>query len=122
MLEIWDGRQWKDITISSPDTFTNFVEEKGILHIKGYIYTILRRNRFRFTYRYGGDQEGEAIPRDIRRCAKLMTAIDILSTDFKMSQIAYGGEGNVDKQAIMDKWQKQVDKIIWAHSEIMTIF
>ena len=47
-----------------------------------------------------------------------MTCLDILSTDFQMSQIAYGGEGNIDKNRVMDRWQTEIDQIIWSRSEI----
>lgn len=121
-FEIWNGIEWVEQTVNDPDVFINFEDTKGVLYIRGFIYTILRKNRFRLTYRFGGDKEGESVPRDIKKCAILLTALDILGTDFKMSQISYGGEGNVDKRAIMDKWEKQIEKIIWNHSEILTVY
>ncbi|NIT99614.1 MAG: hypothetical protein GWN01_01315 [Nitrosopumilaceae archaeon] len=125
-FEIWDGIRWNEFSINTPvsdDVLINFEEKKGILYIRGYIYTILRKNRFRITYRYGGSSEHVGtVPKDIKRACKLLTSIDILSTDFAMSQIAYGGEGNVDKQKIMDRWQKRIDKIIWNHSEILGVY
>ena len=126
-FEIWDGGQWADETPTSngvnEDQIIYFQEIKGIIYLRGYLFTILRTNRFRVTYRYGGDNEGikdvaEPIPRDIQKACKLMTCLDILSTDFQMSQIAYGGEGNIDKQKVMDRWQKEIDQIIWSRSEI----
>jgi len=51
-----------------------------------------------------------------------MTAINILETDFKMSQIAYGGDGQVNKDKIMDRYQKKIDSIINDHSEIITVW
>jgi len=95
------------------------------LYIRGYIYTILRKNRFRITYRYGGVKEyveGEEIPRDIRKACKLLTCIDILSTDFAASDIPYGGEGQVGKDYIMEKWQNEANEIIQSHSEILTVW
>jgi len=126
LFELWDGQKWVVQTIDEPvDTFVNFDKDKGAIHIRGYIYTIIRKSRFRFTYRYGGTREvvdGQTIPRDIKKACKLLTCIDILSRDFKMSQIAYGGEGNVDKASMIDKWEKQVKKIIWNKSEILTVY
>ena len=125
LFEVWDGNSWVDQTPipGATDGMVYFQEIKGIIYLRGYLFTILRTNRFRVTYRYGGDNESsvsetETVPRDIQKACKLMTVIDIISTDFQMSQIAYGGEGNVDKQKIMDRWQKEVDNIIWSHSEI----
>ena len=128
-FEIWDGGDWTDQTPTSngvnQDQIIYFQEIKGIIYLRGYLFTILRTNRFRVTYRYGGDNEGikdvaESIPRDIQKACKLMTCLDILSTDFQMSQIAYGGEGNIDKQKVMDRWQKEIDEIIWSRSEIIS--
>lgn len=122
-FEIWDGTRWVEQTINTPtDTFVNIEPTKGALHIRGYFYTIIRKSRFRLTYRYGGDKEGETVPRDIQQCCILLTAIDILSQDFKMSQLAYGGEGNVNKKDIMEKWKAKADKIIWNHSEIQVVW
>ena len=124
-FEIWDGGQWSDQTPigQGDDQLIYFQEIKGIIYLRGYLFTILRTNRFRITYRYGGDNEGikdvtEPIPRDIQKACELMTCLDILGTDFQMSQIAYGGEGNIDKNKVMDRWQKEIDQIIWSRSEI----
>lgn len=122
LFEIWNGISWVPQTISTPtDSFVNFEPTKGILYIRGYIYTILRNARFRLTYRYGGSKEHTGVPKDIKKACVLMTAIDILSTDFKMSQIAYGGEGNISKDKMIEKWQAWIDKKMWEHSEIPVI-
>lgn len=127
-LEIWDGNSWVDNTPDVSEStgesdLVYFQEIKGIVYLRGYLFTILRANRFRITYRYGGENERigsetALVPRDITKACKLMTCLDILGTDFQMSQIAYGGEGNIDKQKVMDRWQKEIDNIIWSHSEI----
>jgi len=124
LFEIWDGQQWQAQTVTEPDIFVNFEITKGIIHIRGYIYTIIRNARFRFTYRYGGSREkvdSQTLPRDIKKACKLLTSIDLLSRDFKMSQIAYGGEGNVDKSSMIALWERQVKKIIWNKSDILTV-
>lgn len=120
-FEIWDGQSW--VAQSSDDTnFVYFDEQKGIAFIRGYLYTALVDNRFRIKYRYGGNNEGtRAVPRDIQKCCWLMTAIDYLSRDFKMSQVAYGAEGTISKMDIIKKWQDEVNNIIWAHSEFHTV-
>lgn len=121
-FEIWTGQGWEEMVITPDTGSVNIDQVKGVLHVRGYIYTILRRSRFRLTYRYGGDQEGETIPRDIRKCAILMTCIDLLTSDFKMSQITYGGEGNISKEKLIEKWEAKAKEIIWAHSEIQTVW
>ena len=127
-LEIWDGGEWVDNTpdiseLSGSNGIIYFQEVKGIIYLRGYLFTILTTNRFRITYRYGGDNdkrssETEEIPRDIQKLCKLMTCVDLLGTDFQMSQIAYGGEGNINKDKVMDRWEKEIHEIMWSRSEI----
>jgi hypothetical protein len=128
-FELWDGENWSDNTPSQHDNdgIIYFQEIKGVIYLRGYLFTILRANRFRVTYRYGGDNEErisetETIPRDIQKCCKLMTCLDILASDFTMSQIAYGGEGNINKDKVMDRWQKEIDNILWSRSEITPVW
>lgn len=121
-VEIWDGNTWQNQTIDA-NTFIYVDEQRGIMYIRGYLYSILTHNRFRVTYRYGGNNEGpDVVPKDIKKACMLMTAIDILSTDFKMSQIAYGGEGNVQKKDIMEKWQAIINQTIQSHSELQVVW
>jgi len=126
-VEFWDGQQYNNI-----DTFSDGLDAnkgffhidpvKGILYIRGWFLSYFRKNKFRITYRYGSDQEGELVPQDIRKCCILITCIDILSTDFKMSQIPYGGEGNINKEKVMAMWEKEIKEIISSHKEIPVIW
>lgn len=117
-LEVWNGSGWVDQ--SSQRIY--FEEIKGTVYVKGYLFTILTKSRFRITYRYGGTKEMQKIPKDVKRCCVLMTSMNVLETDFQMSQIPYGGEGNVDKDKIMDRWQKRIDRILRDRSEIISIW
>lgn len=123
-FEIWNGSDWVEQTITDDiNSLIDIEPTKGVVYVRGFIYTILRKNRIRFTYRYGGTKEGsDVIPKDIKKACILMTAIDLLSRDFKYSQIAYGGDGQIKKESIIDKWQKEINNIIWCHSEIITVF
>lgn len=125
-FELWDGDSWDEQVVGQGNNGVVYFETvKGITYVRGYLFTILTESRFRVTYRYGGNNETnvgntDLVPRDIQKACKLMTCLDILSTDFQMSQIPYGGEGNIDKQKVMDRWQKEIDQIIWTHSEIIS--
>lgn len=129
-FELWDGSSWVDntpVVANGGSDQIYFQEIKGIIYLRGYIFTILKTNRFRIKYRYGGDNdatlsETETVVRDIKKACKLMTSLDLLATDFQMSQVSYGGEGNVDKQKVMDRWQKEIDEIIWSHSEVTSVW
>lgn len=122
LLEIWNGRTWVAQTVTDPDEFVNIEDYKGTLYIRGYIYTILRNNRFRLTYRYGGAKEHDGlVPRDIKRCCIKMVCIEILSTDWQRSDIPYGADGAISKEAIIGKWDEWIKQKIWEHSEILTV-
>lgn len=121
-FEIWNGLEWIfQEDVSEDANFIHYDKVSGTFYIRGYYYTILTKKRFRLTYRYGGDQENELIPRDIKRAAILLVAIDILQTDFAMSQIPIGGEGNINKAALIDKWQAMANEIIDDHKEWIVI-
>lgn len=127
-VEIWDGANWVNQVIADGNQGIAYFETtKGITYLRGYLFSILQSSRFRVTYRYGGSNEYHSaktpqVPRDIKKACKLMTAIDVLSTDFKYSKIGYGGDGQIDKKDIIEKWQDQVDEAIQSHSEIITIW
>lgn len=126
-VEFWDGQQYVDLdTISNNvianEGFFHIDTVKGILYIRGWFLSYFRKNKFRITYRYGSDQEGELIPEDIRKCCILIVCIDILNTDFKMSQIAYGGEGNINKEKVMQMWEREIKEIISSHKEMQVIW
>ena len=61
--------------------------------MRGFLFSILRKNRVRVTYRYGGEEYAgdTTIPEDIKDCVIKMTAIDILNTSFRMDQLPTGG-------------------------------
>lgn len=120
-FEIWDGNDYIEQDIAANDNFIHFEKTSGTYYIRGFFFTILKKKRFRITYRYGSDQENEIVPRDIKRASILLAAIDIISTDFQMSQIPYGGEGTISKRETIQNWKEMVNEIIDDHSEFITI-
>lgn len=120
-FEIWDGDKYVEQDVADDSNFLHFEKTSGTYYIRGFYFTILKKKRFRITYRYGSDQENELIPRDIQRACILLVAIDILSTDFQMSQIKYGGEGTISKRETVQNWKEMVNEIIDDHSEFITI-
>lgn len=122
-VEFWDGQKFNEFNIPD-ETGGNFHIDsvKGILYLRGWFLSYFRKNKFRITYRYGSDQEAELVPEDINKCCILMVCTDILNTDFKMSQIPYGGEGNINKEKVMQMWEKEIKEIISSHKEMQVIF
>lgn len=124
MVEIWNGNVWQQNLFPIDNSSFDYTDaQRGILYIKGFQFSILTQNRFRVTYHYGGNNEGlDPCPKDIKRACIYLSAIDLLSTDFSFSQIKYGGEGNVNKKDVMDRWQIQADRIMKDHSEILSVW
>ena len=76
--------------------FNNFYHaeyERGTLHLRGYLFTILRKNRVRVTYRYGGENfAGDTeIPLDVADAIIKMKAIEVMNTSFRIDEIPSGG-------------------------------
>ena len=63
--------------------------ERGTLHLRGYLFTILRKNRVRVTYRYGGENfAGDSeIPLDVADAIIKMASIEIMNTSFRMDEL-----------------------------------
>ena len=68
-IEIWhgSGSSWENIL--GQDTWYDIEYEYGRLYLRGFIFSILRKNRVRITYRYGGENfAGDSeIPYDVDR-------------------------------------------------------
>lgn len=112
-VEIWDGSSYTDIT-SSTSQWT-LINTRGEFYIKGYIFTVLRDNRIRLTYRYGD----ATVPGDIKEACILMTCIDLLSSSFKMDVLP-SAQG-IKPQDSMDRWEKRIDRIIRNREEMMLV-
>jgi len=121
-IEIWSGSSsnWEDILGSGQWYDANY--ERGIVHLRGFIFSILRKNRVRITYRYGGEGYGgdTTIPGDIEDCIVKMTAIELVNTSLRMDRLPMGGTG-IDLQAVKTKWELDIEKCIDNRREVFII-
>ena len=121
-IEIWSGSSsnWTDILGSGQWYDANY--ERGIVHLRGFIFSILRKNRVRVTYRYGGEGFGgdTVIPGDIEDCIIKMTAIELVNTSLRMDRLPMGGTG-IDLQAVKAAWQESIEKCIDNRREVFII-
>ena len=112
-IEIWEGAasNWTNILGNSEWYDANY--ERGTVHLRGYIFSILRKNRVRVTYRYGGEGFGgdTVIPGDIADCIIKMTAIELVNTSLRMDRLPMGGTG-IDLQAVKARWIEDIEKCI----------
>ena len=121
-IEIWEGAasNWTNILGNSEWYDANY--ERGTVHLRGYIFSILRKNRVRVTYRYGGEEFGgdTVIPGDIADCIIKMTAIELVNTSLRMDRLPMGGTG-IDLQAVKARWETDIEKCIDNRREVFII-
>jgi hypothetical protein len=121
-IEIWQGASatWENILGNSQWYDVNY--ERGTVHLRGFIFSILRKNRVRVTYRYGGEgYAGDStIPLDIEDAIVKLTAIELVNTSLRMDRLPMGGTG-VDLQAVKARWAEDVEKCIDNRREVFVI-
>jgi hypothetical protein len=120
-IEIWQGSTaaWENILSNSQ--WYDIEYEYGRLFLRGFIFSILRKNRCRVTYRYGGENfAGDTtVPDDIKDCIIKMTSIEILNTSFRMDVLPTGGSANVSESK--RRWAEDIEKCIDNRRELFVI-
>ena len=120
-VEIWEGASatWRDIV--SDQQWYDIEYERGSIHLRGFLFSILRKNRIRVTYRYGGEEfAGDTtIPEDISDCVIKMSAIDLMNTSFRMDELPTGGINSPSESKRM--WQEDIENCIQNRREVFVI-
>ena len=80
------------------------------------MFTILRDNRIRVTYRYGSTD----VPNDIRDACIKMVAIDLITGSFRMDIIPMGADGAKVFDATA-KWREDIDRIVRNREEVFVL-
>jgi hypothetical protein len=115
-IEIWQGADSTYTDILSNTQWYDFEPVYGRLFLRGYIFTILRKNRVRVTYRYGD----ATVPYDIQDACVKLTAIDILNSSFRMDVLPMGGSG-MDIQAAKADWRADIENCVENRQEVFFI-
>ena len=120
-IEIWQGASatWEDILGNSQ--WYDIEYERGSIYLRGFLFSILRKNRVRITYRYGGEEFGgdTVVPDDISDCVIKMTAIDLMNTSFRMDELPSGGINSPSESKRY--WQEDIDNCIANRREVFVI-
>lgn len=120
-IEVWKSEtdNWGDVLDNTQ--WYNIEYELGTLYLRGYLFTILRNNRIRVTYRYGGeDYAGDTvIPLDITDAVIKMTAIEVMNTSFRMDEIPSGG--SVSPSESKRYWQEDIDLCVSNRREVFVL-
>ena len=88
---------------------------KGEVYLRGFIFSILRQNRVRVTYRFGDT----TVPEDIKDAIVKLTCIDLIRSSIKMDDLEFGGA--IKKEEAMSMWKEEVDNIIHDRAEVFVI-
>ena len=120
-IEIWQGSsaEWENILGNAQ--WYDLEYDYGRLFLRGFIFSILRKNRCRVTYRYGGENfAGDTdVPLDIADAVIKMTSIELLNTSFRMDELPTGGMTNVSESK--RKWEEDIEKCIDNRREVFVI-
>jgi len=120
-IEVWKSETdvWGNVLDNTQ--WYNMEYELGTLYLRGYLFTILRNNRIRVTYRYGGeDFAGDTvIPLDIADAVIKMTCIEVMNTSFRMDEIPSGG--SVSPSESKRYWQEDIDLCVSNRREVFVI-
>jgi len=110
-------------TVGTSNAFTDetcgsyqIIGERGELFLRGALFTILRDNRVRVTYRYGST----TVPNDIKDATTKRVAVDLITGSFRMDIIPMGADGTKVIDAA-SKWRDDVDKIVRNREEVFVI-
>jgi hypothetical protein len=91
--------------------------EYGRLYMRGFIFTVMRKNRIRVTYRYGDEE----VPEDITDICTKMVAIELLTTSFRADSLPLGGSGGWSWKDSIDQWKEDINRVISQRQEVITI-
>jgi hypothetical protein len=114
-IEIWNGSNatWS-CYVQTPGAYD--VEQiKGEVYLRGFIFSILRQNRVKITYRYGD----LTVPEDIEDAVIKLTCIDLIRSSIKMDDLEFGGA--IKKEEAMREWKDEIDKIIRDREEMFVL-
>jgi hypothetical protein len=113
-IEVWNGDSYQDQL--SNTSVHNLEPQYGKLYFRGYIFTIMRKNRIKVTYRYGD----LTVPYDIQDTCIKLTAIDLINSSFRMDILPTGANG-VDISASKSDWRADIENCIDNRQEIFFI-
>lgn len=118
-LQIWTGSQYQNMDISAGNFGSGYKLDTvfGELYLMGYLFTVLRDKRVRVTYRYGET----TVPNDIKDACIKMTAIDLLTTSFRMDNLPVGTEGALEWDKIIQIWREDIDRIMRNREEMYVV-
>ena len=115
-IEVWEGAASSYTDILNNTEWYEFEPVYGRLFLRGYIFSIMRKNRVRVTYRYGD----ATVPDDIKDACIKLVAIDLLNSSLRLDVLPMGGNG-VDTRQSITYWKQDIEEIIAERAEVFGI-
>ena len=115
-IEVWKGSGSEYDDILTDSQWYQFDPVYGRLFLRGFIFSILRKNRIRITYRYGD----ATVPSDIEDACIKLVSIDLLTTSFRMDRLPVGGSA-MTWNDIIAQWKEDIESCVINRREAFPI-
>lgn len=115
-IEVWKGSGSAYDDILTNEQWYEFDETYGRLYLRGFLFSIMRKNRIRVTYRYGDT----TVPDDVKDACIKLTSIDLISTSLRMDQIPIGGSA-INVENSIKLWREDIEDCIVNRREVFFI-
>ena len=115
-IEVWKGSESDYDDILTDSQWYQFDPVYGRLFLRGFIFSILRKNRIRVTYRYGD----ATVPEDIEDACIKLVSIDLLTTSLRMDRLPVGGSA-LTWGEIIDQWKEDIESCVINRREAFPI-
>jgi hypothetical protein len=115
-IEVWKGESNEYDDILTDSQWYQFDPVYGRLYLRGFIFSIMRKNRIRVTYRYGD----AAVPEDVEDACIKLVSIDLLTTSFRMDRLPVGGSA-LTWGEIIDQWKEDIESCVINRREAFPI-
>ena len=112
-IELWNGTSYT--CLGADNSQYNAIASRGEIYVRGLLFSILRRNRFRITYRYGST----TVPGDVEDAIIKMTCIDVLKGSLKMDVVPFGGA--IKPMELIRGWEDDIDQVVRNREEVFFI-
>jgi len=115
-IEVWKGSGSEYDDILTDSQWYQFDPVYGRLYLRGFIFSIMRKNRIRVTYRYGD----ETVPLDVADACVKLVSINLLTTSLRMDRIPGGGSA-MTWNDIIAQWKEDIEECVINRREAFPI-
>ena len=115
-IEVWKGESNEYDDILTDSQWYQFDPVYGRLYLRGFIFSIMRKNRIRVTYRYGD----ETVQLDVADACIKLVSINLLTTSLRMDRLPVGGSA-MTWNDIIAQWKEDIESCVINRREAFPI-